>query len=652
MADITIIRNGARISLANFPKLGSGSENIAVAVSASGAYDTYTTELYYGWYQGSSMQKMLAQYQNGLYYIPANALFNAGNVYLTLRLVSGGNKVSTNTIPITIERSAVNNEYSILPATETWQSAVDYYINNSNSYLNKRIDNLVANTGNSNSEIVDARVGINGVTYKTLGNAMRTQLDKLKGVIAKKYTINSNYNYELYTGNIPVGTEMIFRVEGNRANIIITDKDGTLENLFDSIEPSKYYYYKSTKEISRIGIFVLNYNNTSETFELILGKYIVDLITKKVDAPYYYTDAYTQKKDGKLYSLNGEYTFSVGCNASAVVNQANKAKITGYGWNSTYGYYLYAFYDKNGKMISHVDNNEYYADDLEIDIPDDAFEIKVNGRNDQGEKGVANIKLLTYDTNFENCVKYVEKKRKTPTYHPKLITLGDSITALGTGDRGWIKYFIEKTGCTLVANVAVNGAILSDYSDTGAYDGNPVFQTHSNVLGNQVQKIINNNYENPDIIMIAIGTNAGIKITKDQIASTYYDSNGNLINLDDVDRKTNAGAYRYVNEKLHELYPNAIIFWCSPIMGYQKTRSIQNIVSYYESLKIATDYSGQILIDTIHCGINGVNEKGGENGEYLIDGLHPNSNGAKLMGYFNAARVMPFIKNIINSHTN
>jgi hypothetical protein len=156
-------------------------------VSASGAYDTYTTELYYGWYQGSSMQKMLAQYQNGLYYIPANALFNAGNVYLTLRLVSGGNKVSTNTIPITIEKSAVNNEYSILPATETWQSAVDYYINNSNSYLNKRIDNLVANTGNSNSEIVDARVGYNNNTYSTLGEAIRKQFDSVDEEKQNKY---------------------------------------------------------------------------------------------------------------------------------------------------------------------------------------------------------------------------------------------------------------------------------------------------------------------------------------------------------------------------------------------------------------------------------------------------------------------------------
>lgn len=153
MADITIIRNGARISLASFPKLGSGSENIAVAVSTSGAYDTYTTELYYGWYQGSSMQKALAKYQNGLYYIPSNALFNAGNVYLTLRLVSGDSKVSTNTIPITIEKSAVNNEYSILPASETWQNAVDNYINNSINLLNERIDNLEVDGRNIENEI-------------------------------------------------------------------------------------------------------------------------------------------------------------------------------------------------------------------------------------------------------------------------------------------------------------------------------------------------------------------------------------------------------------------------------------------------------------------------------------------------------------------
>jgi lysophospholipase L1-like esterase len=213
---------------------------------------------------------------------------------------------------------------------------------------------------------------------------------------------------------------------------------------------------------------------------------------------------------------------------------------------------------------------------------------------------------------------------------------------------GWLKYFIEKTGCELIANVAVNGAWLNDKTGT-IYDGNPLFNgtdnNVNNVLGNQVQKIINNGYEAPDIIMIAIGTNNGISITKDQIKSAYYDSSNELIPLENVDRKTSAGAYRWCLEKLHETYPNAIIFWCTPIMGYQSIRSADNAINYAESLRIATEYTGQIMIDTIRCGINGVNEKNGANGQYLVDGLHPNSNGAKKIGYYNASKVLPFLGN-------
>lgn len=52
-----------------------------------------------------------------------------------------------------------------------------------------------------------------------------------------------------------------------------------------------------------------------------------------------------------------------------------------------------------------------------------------------------------------------------------------------------------------------------------------------------------------------------------------------------------------------------------------------------------------MLIDTIRCGINGVNEKQGANGEYLVDGRHPNINGAKKIGYFNASKVKAFLGN-------
>lgn len=225
----------------------------------------------------------------------------------------------------------------------------------------------------------------------------------------------------------------------------------------------------------------------------------------------------------------------------------------------------------------------------------------------------------------------------------KLLTLGDSITALGTGERGWIKYFIEKTNATLVANVAVNSAKLADDSNT-VLDGNPT-QTSNNTLSNQVQKVINNTYDEPDIIIIAIGTNNGIAITKQNMIDVFYDSDKQLKPLDEVDRTTDYGAFRWCFEKLHSLYPNAQIFWSTPIHGAQTMRRAERIIDCRESLQIATEYVGCVMIDSVRCGINGINEIMNTNGEYLIDGLHTNVNGAKKLGYYIASKVKPFIGN-------
>ena len=143
--------------------------------------------------------------------------------------------------------------------------------------------------------------------------------------------------------------------------------------------------------------------------------------------------------------------------------------------------------------------------------------------------------------------------------------------------------------------------------------------------------------------MIAIGTNDGISITADQMKAAYYNSDGSLIPLEQVDRTTAAGAYRYCLDTLHNRYPLAVICWCTPIHAHQQIRPAANVMAWAESLRIATEFTGQILIDTIRCGINGINEVNGANGEYLLDGLHPNVNGAKKIGYYNASKVKPFI---------
>ena len=372
-------------------------------------------------------------------------------------------------------------------------------------------------------------------------------------------------------------------------------------------------------------------------------------IAEQIYGNTFFNDSNTKTKEGFAVRPGASSAFeqkvSDAIYAYSKVYNAKKARLSGRSYNaSTYSFYSYFFTDKNSIEIGHGEQgNDTVFQDIEVDIPDGAYMIYVNGDVNHP----SSIKLLTASVDFDQNFNYsynklIEKKS------PKVITLGDSITMLGTSDRGWVKYFLEKTNGELIANVAMNSAVLSDYQDT-IYDGNPQQNNQvNNVLGNQIQKIINNSYGAPDIILIAIGTNGGINISNSDIKNAYYDSENNLINLDDVNRKTNAGAYRYATEKLHELYPNAVIFWCAPIMGYQKTRSAENAVKYAESLRIATEYSGQIMIDTIRCGINGVNEKKNEVGEYLQDGLHPSIAGAKKIGYYNAAKVMPFIGTLIN----
>lgn len=339
-----------------------------------------------------------------------------------------------------------------------------------------------------------------------------------------------------------------------------------------------------------------------------------------------------------LYDSGTIFDHSMGCYATFDVGGFTKVEVHGYQFAKS-SFSVCQFRDREGAQISvHRGEQDNTRVSLTLDVPSNAVTLTVNGHILGDYVKVRGYKAYDVEDLY-NALKPVGRK---------LITLGDSITALGVGDTGWVKYFLEKTECQLVANVAVNGACLNDKAGT-VYDGNPVFNgaddNVNNVLGNQVQKIINNAYETPDIIMIAIGTNGGISITKEQIKAAYYDSNNALIPLENVDRTTSAGAYRWCLEKLHATYPNAVIFWCAPIMGEQTIRSAENAMAYAESLRIATEYTGQIMIDTIRCGINGINEVSGANGQYLVDGLHPNVNGAKKIGYYNASKVMPFLGN-------
>lgn len=178
-----------------------------------------------------------------------------------------------------------------------------------------------------------------------------------------------------------------------------------------------------------------------------------------------------------------------------------------------------------------------------------------------------------------------------------ILFLGDSITQLNTQSRGWVGYFNEIIKPSHFVNLAVIGACIEDKNGT-VYDGNPFFDIKDteqlgNVLGNQVEKIIRGkdvthlcyikvqDYDNFDYIIIAAGTNCGHKIglteTVHIVDRQFIDECGKTLPLDKVDRKTWSGAIRYVYENLRRLYPNAQIFFCSPIQAAESVREYSSI---------------------------------------------------------------------------
>ena len=136
-------------------------------------------------------------------------------------------------------------------------------------------------------------------------------------------------------------------------------------------------------------------------------------------------------------------------------------------------------------------------------------------------------------------------------------------------------------------------------------------------------------YATPDIVIIAIGTNGGILATQAQIDTAYATDFAQLDLTDD------AQAFRYCNEKIRNLYPNAKIIWCNPIQG--ATKSPQNIVLWGNTLHTLTAYGAVNNVETNRCGINQSEEAVSH--VNLLDGVHPNFDGSMLMALYNAAAI-------------
>jgi len=291
--------------------------------------------------------------------------------------------------------------------------------------------------------------------------------------------------------------------------------------------------------------------------------------------------------------------------------------------------------------------------DFELVVPDGTSKIAINCNIN----GYLAIKVEGIEQRFIALENEVNELQEANAFHKgkKILYMGDSITQLGRGTRGWPGMFHTMVSGDNYVNTAVIGARWCDYDDT-VLDGNPVFggedDNHNNTISNQVEQIVRgkdesdpnyskvDEYEDFDAIIIAAGTN---DVNTDDGLDTQFVVGGVPVALDDLDRMTWGGAMRYAYERLRNLYPDAAFFYCSPIQGAEMTRPYSVITEKRERMRDICDRISDVtFVDTFNCGVCGVYELANTEGRDLIDGLHPLATGAMKIAKYNANAFINF----------
>lgn len=327
-----------------------------------------------------------------------------------------------------------------------------------------------------------------------------------------------------------------------------------------------------------------------------------------------------------------------------------------------------AYFDKDKKYLSPLKDEP-----LSITIPDGAYFIRFSKNGGFGNT-LNTLKIEQYGitkyTPYEEVYITVNESALPNSIIPKwkglkILTLGDSITAMG-GVNGWTYWIKQYLLADKVVNVSVAGSTWQDKVTNQTYDGNPQPSTDGNVMGNQVQKVLNAkangdaDYQDFDVITFSFGTNDSVDFSvqtkegvESQFITNYAQNNFTVVSLESVNRQTLAGAMRYGFQKLHEAYPNAVIFMCTPTQECYE--SFESIYQKGDLINYIADRCGAETIDTRRCGIRNIYESQTtidydhpeQSGSApiqtdLMDGIHTNENGAKKIAKYNAREIIKY----------
>lgn len=326
------------------------------------------------------------------------------------------------------------------------------------------------------------------------------------------------------------------------------------------------------------------------------------------------------------------------------------------------------YFDKDKKYLSGINNKPTV-----LTVPDGAYYLRFSKNGGFGD-ALNTLKIeqhgITKFTPYGELYVTVNESALPSSILPKwkglkILTLGDSITAMG-GVNGWTYWIKQYLLADKVVNVSVAGSTWQDKVANQTYDGNPQPSTDGNVMGNQVQKVLNAkvngdaDYQDFDVITFSFGTNDSVDFSvqtkesvENQFIMNYAQNNFTVVPLESVNRQTLAGAMRYGFQKMHEAYPNAVIFMCTPTQECYET--FDSIYQKGDFINYVADRLGVETINTRRCGIRNIYESQTtidydhpeQSGAApiqtdLLDGIHTNENGAKKIAKYNAREIMKY----------
>ena len=466
--------------------------------------------------------------------------------------------------------------------------------------LESTFDELIINAGNSNAEIVDARVGANGTSYAKLGdrlNEVDSQIKDVENLKADKIETNENIK------------------------IIQSNSNFYKDKIISFTSINKEYYLED------------GFIKCQDTAELVGSSILVDnlneLSFKCTDNSKWVVVGATSNFDIICVNIRGITTSRImRMNVNGSSEQISDGIVRE---QCSIGDYIYVKHI--GKIAKLYKNNKFW---FEVDLS--SYEYITNLKLGLYCSPIQSAFCLCEDYMGINSLKVpdiipVEIKNETEWRNKTFVTLGDSITAqdgvvYGQGTeqgqiaRGYQTVMKEKLGFSSYLNKGMSGRPIANGSING-------------VGTNTTSKTID--YNNFDLVIIAGGTNdfkLNISLgTKGIIGDTNFDTN------------TFYGAYRDMLEYILKSNPHIRICLFTPLQrdnaGYDVnyTNSVgHKLIDYVNAIReIGQMYSVPVCDMYSNSGFTKLTLN-----IYTIDGLHPNNIGYARMGDY----ASKFIDNI------